>query len=745
MREHQQGNFFSRVARLAPIAVMFVASALSIAAQGTRQWTVDRYEDLQRGTADGAAIRTDGGIEAGMSATVVYAASESYIWSLAESSSGVVFAGLGGEKGGSAAIVRVDAKGADQKIFSGKELAVQAIKTAPDGSLLAATSPDGRVYRLNSDGSGQRVVFDPAATDEKARYIWDIAVAEDGTVYVATGSPAAVYRIAPKNSGKPELLFRTTDGHIRSLLLSRSGILWSGSDGSGIIYRFDTQHPGAGPFAAYSSGHREITAMALAPDDSLYAAAVGAKGPSSLPPLPVTGAVGVSVTFLQPSPGNAANTSGVVSDGSEIDRIAADGTPQRLLTLKDDVVYALAVQGSQVLAATGNRGRIYLIDPARSGQLSEVARIEASQATAIATGAAGLIVGSSNEGKVLQLHSPAAEAEYTSEVFDAGHYAKWGRVEVEATPGGYDLFARVGNVPNTAQGWSAWTPVARGAEIPALPGGRYAQWRADLHTNGAIDSVTMNYLARNVAPVVDDLVVATGARVAASTMQPQTAPFQIVFPGTNPNSTVYVVPQDSGSSPLAAQKDRTGIVIRWSAHDENGDDLMFSVWYRGIGETNWRLLKDKISERFLSFDASLLPDGRYEVKVIANDSPVHTPLDTLAGDRISPPFTADTTPPVPGPLLAHMEAGSIAWSLDVHDSTSPLAHAEYSIDGEDWQYIEPVGGLSDSLQERYVARSTPHPKTGAETPSAQGVAEHVLAIRVYDRADNMVSVKTVVR
>lgn len=553
---------------------------------------------------------------------------------------------------------------------------------------------------------------------------------------------AAVYRIELKSGGKPELLFRTADGHIRSLLLGRSEVLWAGSDGAGILYRFDTRHPGAEPFAAFASGHREITAMAIGQDGSLYAAAVGAKGPGSLPPLPVTGAVGVSITLLQPGSGGAASANGVVTDGSEIDRIAPDGTPERLVTLKDDVVYALALQGGQVLAATGNRGRIYAIDPAIPGGLTDVARIEAAQATAMIIGPAGMLLGSSNGGKILRLQSPAATMQYTSEVFDAGQYAKWGKVAVDATAASADLFARVGNVPNTAQGWSAWVPVARGAETPALPGGRYAQWRADLHAGGSIASVTMNYLPRNVAPVVDDLVVVTGARVTANATQQQTPSVQIVFPGASQGQTINVVQQESAGAPLTAQKDRTGIVLRWSAHDDNGDDLLFSVWYRGVGETTWRLLKEKISDRFLSFDASLLPDGRYEVKVVAKDAPQHTEADTLAGERMSAAFTVDTTPPVPGPLAARMDGSSIQWSLDVRDSTSPIAHAEFSIDGEDWQYVEPVGDLSDSLEERYAARSALPPKNGSAATSSAGAAEHVLAVRVYDRAENMVSVKT---
>ena len=745
MQGKQAARFYRQLTVLAAAIAVFCTFAITGAAQETKQWTVNRYEDLQRGTAEGAAIRSDGRLEAGMSTTVVYSAADSYVWSLAEDRDGTVFAALGSDKGASATVMRLEANKTAEKIFSSKELAVQAVKIAPDGSILAATSPDGKVYRFNRDGSNLRVLFDPASTTEKARYLWDMAVAEDGTVYVATGSPAAVYRVAPKNTGKPELLFHTADGHIRSLLLGPHGVLWAGSDGAGILYRFDTRHAGAEPFAAYASGHREITAMAIAPDGALYAAAIGSKGPSPLPPLPVTGAVGVSVTFLQPGSVNASSSNGVVTDGSEIDRIAPDGAPQRLVTLKDDVVYALGIQGNQVLAATGNRGRIYGIDPAVSGRMTEIARIDASQATAMAIGAAGMLLGSSNGGKVLRLQSAATGARYTSEVFDAGQYAKWGRVEIEATPGSFDLAVRVGNVPNTSQGWSPWMPIARGVDTPALPGGRYAQWRANLHATGAIDAVTMNYLPRNVAPVVDDIVVATGARVAALPMQSQPPSVQIVFPGANLGQAINVVQQDIGNSPLTAQKDRTGIVIRWNAHDDNGDDLMFSVWYRGVGETTWRLLRDRLSERFLSFDASLLPDGRYEVKVIAKDAPVHTDADTLAGDRISPLFTVDTTPPVPGPLVARLDGDLITWSLDVRDSTSPIAHAEYSIDGQDWQYLEPVGGLSDSLQERYAARSVVRTKSGTEAASAANPAEHILAIRVYDRVENMASVKTVVR
>ena len=63
----------------------------------------------------------------------------------------------------------------------------------------------------------------------------------------------------------------------------------------------------------------------------------------------------MTITFSQPGSANSATANTLIPDGSEIYRIAADGSPARLLTLKDDVVYALAFHAGSLLAATGNR------------------------------------------------------------------------------------------------------------------------------------------------------------------------------------------------------------------------------------------------------------------------------------------------------------------------------------------------------------------------------------------------------
>jgi hypothetical protein len=184
---------------------------------------------------------------------------------------------------------------------------------------------------------------------------------------------------------------------------------------------------------------------------------------------------------------------------------------------------------------------------------------------------------------------------------------------------------------------------------------------------------------------------------------------------------------------------------------------MFAVWYRGVGEANWRLLKDKISERVYSFDSALLPDGSYALKVVASDAPAHTDAEALSGERVSEVFVIDTTPPVPGVLKAEVvtrgitksgagRANELSWVrihavVEARDATSPIAHAEYSIDAGPWQYLEPKGKVSDSLTEVYDFTVDAPEVAGAE----QDAKEHVLAVRVYDRYENVVAVKAVVR
>lgn len=267
-----------------------------------------------------------------------------------------------------------------------------------------------------------------------------------------------------------------------------------------------------------------------------------------------------------------------------------------------------------------------------------------------------------------------------------------------------------------------------------------------------VQSVLVNYLPKNVAPEIDEVAVQTGAR------------FQILPKPSGENISINV----GGSNPppprfeptVPAVRDRDSIAVRWSAHDDNDDDLLFSLYYRGDGETRWLLLKDDLSDKYYSFDASLLPDGGYTIRVVASDAPSHSPDEALSASRESSRFEVDTTPPQVQNLTAAVDGAKLHISFRAVDGFSPIQRAEYSVDAADWQFIEPVGQLSDSRTESYdfsiplppadsqpaTARAADPPAAApGKNPASTAAQEYVVVVRVYDRYDNMGAAKTVLR
>ena len=182
-------------------------------AQGTKLWTVSRYDEMERGTTDGVAIRSDGRIEAGPATSLLYATGGNYVWSVAADAAGNAYVGMGGTAAGGAVVMRVTPDGKATKVFEGKELGVQALRVGADGQVYAATSPDGKVYRLGATrggcGGGVRFGADGGEAEVSVgRGAGCGSGGKGGDLYVAAGAPAVVYRV-PASGGKAEVAFKT--------------------------------------------------------------------------------------------------------------------------------------------------------------------------------------------------------------------------------------------------------------------------------------------------------------------------------------------------------------------------------------------------------------------------------------------------------------------------------------------------------------------------------------------------------
>ena len=80
-------------------AVLWVSAGLSLA-QGTKLWSVGRYEEMERGTPEGVAISSEGELMAGPALRPVYTAEANFLWSVAAVREGGELCGAGRGDGG---------------------------------------------------------------------------------------------------------------------------------------------------------------------------------------------------------------------------------------------------------------------------------------------------------------------------------------------------------------------------------------------------------------------------------------------------------------------------------------------------------------------------------------------------------------------------------------------------------------------------------------------------------------------
>src|ERR1035441_2840726 len=152
----------------------------------------------------------------------------------AADSSGRVFVATGGGLG--RLFVSTDAK--VTLLFTAPEPNITAVAVAPDGLVVCASSPNGKIYRVDPKAT------DPAKSgavlaEPKEAAIWALAFARDGTLYVGTGNKGRVYRKTPL--GVLELFHEIEDVHVRTLAVGPDGTVYAGTSDRGLVVGLPVQ------------------------------------------------------------------------------------------------------------------------------------------------------------------------------------------------------------------------------------------------------------------------------------------------------------------------------------------------------------------------------------------------------------------------------------------------------------------------------------------------------------------------
>jgi len=693
-----------RLVVIAALAFVTAADAFAVAPQF---WRVRTAEDLLAGEIEGFAVTSRGHLKAAPSVRKVATFTDPFVLSQTTASNGDQFFGTGND----GKVYRL--RGSDLKlVYTAPEPEIYAIASR-DNAVYVGTSPNGKIYRVDPESGKATTFYDP-----KQAYIWALRFSGNDLV-AATGVEGKLFRVTPSGEGK--VWFDSAETHLRSMASRSDGTMLVGASGKGRIYA--VRNDGSA-HALYDSTLSEISSIYVDPSGTGWAAGVSNVLPSSAPKTPATktpqqqsGSGAAQNEARKEDAPPAAEVSFSFDDGAgaassqagagELYRINTDDFVEIVRKFEREMIYALSAgRDGSVLISTGPQGRIYEY---RDGEASLIGNVPEKQIVSITNGPAGTFITTTNSGAVYRLDTaPNARAEFRSAAKDVERFSKFGQYRIDGSrvaDGAVAIAFRSGNTRTPDATWSMWTtPLSTQEGAIGAPAGRYIQWKlsmAKVAPDLAVESVTLAFVNRNVAPSIDSVAVQDPAVVFINSGYPASPQ---VVEASNPDEYGIF----SSLEPARDRQEQGKRVFRkgyrtiiWRARDENNDTLRHSVSFRMRGTERWLRLRENMEETQINFDTSQLPDGTYQLRITTTDAP-DNPEMPLTDVKEGIEFQIDNT----APLVESVSEGDDV-VVRVSDALSAIGKVEYSADAQKWIRLTSVDGIADSRTETFrIPRSS---------------------------------------
>lgn len=642
----------------------------------TRNFTLDTSSELSAGVLDRVAVTADGQVVLGAEIQrIAPPDTVGSVWSLLDLGDGSVLAGTGVD----GRVYRV-ANGAATLYSQTDALVVTSLTRAEDGTVYAGTLPDGKLYKLVAPTNGRQNPPVLVAELPGAQHIW--AVAWDRArraVLCATGPDGKLFAVDPRlpSGGNATVIFDSEEPHLYSMALRQNEILVGAGGGHAVL--FSVRGPGQARVLARLAGD-EVKGIAVAGEDIIAASNEFAEAPEAPRRTASQGRL--------PSPGGVSASRGRGGKGN-VYRVRPTGLAERIYNNPDAHVTALEWNNArrEAWAALGSGGRIVAIAEDRTARVA--IDVDEQQVLSLALGGRAPTFGTGDSGVLYRVTSAQpAGATWNSKVLDAASPARWGAVRWRGN-GALDWESRSGNTDAPDATWSAWQALTPDG-VAQSPASRYAQVRARFGRapDTVIRAVVVYYLPENQRAVLTDVSV------------------------TPPETKVG--------------ETRSSVVkVGWKVDNPDSDTLRYRLRFRGDAESTWRpLLRNQEWLPGTSFDwpTDGLPEGWYRVEVEASDE-ASNPSDGVTTDRrASEPVLVDNTPPA---VTARVEAGRVAG--DARDGASAVTRVEVAVDGGEWRPARAADGVLDEREEGFAAA----------LPQGLAAGEHVVSVRAYDEAGNM--------
>ncbi len=658
---------FNRIVQLLIVCFCLFAT-LNLFPVEVKKKEVHDFETFQKGKFSGTSLDSKGSLFIGPKIKKIDGPESEYYLSMDIARNGDIYIGTGHK----ASVFRIKSVGATKedavnKVFLSDDLDVYAVLVKDKGDVYAATSPDGKLYKVVKDKpDAAEVFFNP-----EEKYIWDIKEDKAGNIIVATGNAAGIYRVTA--GGDASKIFTPEDTHIISLYITRADSILAGSGDRGTLYKIDNTKVKV----LFDSPFEEIRGICEDKDgDIFFSATRGIKKQDILDHVEME-------TFMKKK---KKEDKVIPLEKSVLYWRHTDGVVEKIWSTETEYIYSVCYdqKDNSVLIGTGDSGRVYRVS--KDGSFSIVYESESAHVFRIAAMPNGFTLITNNTATIAGIEDALnSNGTYFSEIYDLGIQSKLGKIYWDAeTTANTDvsLFVRTGNSNVPDDTWSKWSAPFNDTENSAIniSDVRYFQVKAILNASSLTTSPRLNNYR---------------VYYIQSNLKPQLKKIKIKKQEEKKPPIITKVPEQAKK-----EVDMNHLFLQWEASDPNQDKLKYNLFLKRTTDKNWIPLKEDITTPKTTLDTQLFEDGEYLLKVVADDSLSNPPSMSKSTTLISFPFLIDST--APELVNFSVQSGPRPRVIfTVNDKTSLVAKVLYSYDGKIWFPVFPVDMIADSKTENY--------------------------------------------
>jgi hypothetical protein len=474
-----------------------LAGAGDASAVGTRRFVLDTGEDFKGGDLKGVAVDSAGRVRAGFNLGSLPLSDATTVWSVLALADGSTLVGTGND----GKLLRVQG-GKVSVAAETKQLVITSLTEAWGGAVVLGTLPEGKVMKYER-GKLTDLVKLPGA-----EHVWQVAFdKKSNSVFAATGPDGKLFRI--DQNGTQQLHFDAPEQHLMSVAVAPDGTVFAGASDKAKLYKLTA--PGRAT-VLFDFARTEVRAIAVGKGGEVFAIANEIQAGSYAPSRKGKAATSPAGPVSKPPKTKGKGT---------LYRFETDGTPDQLLDDKDEHFVSLAIgDDGRPYVGTGVEGRVYSIDDTHNSVL--VADVEERQIGALHLTGKQQWVAGSDPAVLHQVKGVGGtDSIWTSKVLDAGIRAKFGRLSWVSTAA-LELSTRSGNAKEPDDSWSPWSPGATNSAVVTSPPGRFLQIRArwSRDKDAVLREVSVAFLTDNLRAVLKDVDASSSAKKAKGATSP---------------------------------------------------------------------------------------------------------------------------------------------------------------------------------------------------------------------------------